>query len=437
MRTPWPSPDSIAARTPDDRDRVADLVRLGAILMVVLGHWLVGVVRVGNGAIEVERLIALVPESQPLTWVFQVMPLFFLVGGAVNAGSWRRAEEQGEAWPVWLRRRARRLLGPLLPLLALWLPLTALLRLSDVPEGWVAAAVDNALLPVWFLAVYLLAIALVPITLPLHRRFGVGVLAVALLGTAVVDLLHRAEVPLVGYVNYLLVWAGAHQVGYLWEEGRVPRGPRGGLTLAVAGAAALAAAFTVGGYPIALVAPGGGEPDSADPPTLAIWALLTVQLGLVTAARPALERWLQRPRVWAPVVVLGGVTMTIFLWHMTALIIVGALLLPTGVWPDLPEVDGTWWALRPLWLLLCTVVLVVLVAIFRRFEEVEDPVPREGRARALLGLGATVLGLAMILTGGVFEPDRPGGLPLGWIGLFVVGLGALGVLRPARTMDPT
>jgi peptidoglycan/LPS O-acetylase OafA/YrhL len=422
--------DRIDARTPEDRDRYVDLVRVAAILMVVLGHWLVGVVEVRDGAVVVDRLIAIVPETQPLTWLFQVLPLFFLVGGAVNAGSWLRAREGGEVWAVWLRRRARRLLGPLLPLLALWLPLTAVLRLTPVPEGWIAAAVDNALLPVWFLAVYVLAVALVPVTWALHRRFGVGVLVGLLAATALVDVLVRAGLPLVGSVNYLLVWGGAHQVGYLWHDGRLPRGPAATLGLAGGGAAAMAALLTVGGYPVAMVAPGRGIPDNTDPPSLALWALLAVQLGVVLALRGPLERRLRRPRVWAPVVLLGSVTMTIFLWHMTAAVLVAAAVHPTGLWPETATIDAGWWALRPVWLLLCTVVLALLVLMFRRFEEVADPVPRPGRLRPVVGLVATVVGLALVMTGGVYEPDRTGGLPLGALGVLAIGLGHLGVLRP-------
>jgi peptidoglycan/LPS O-acetylase OafA/YrhL len=430
MRLPSLDAERIEARTPADRDRYADLLRLTAILFVVVGHWLVGVIRTQDGAIQIDRLIAIVPATRPLTWLFQVMPLFFLIGGAVNAGSWCRAQEHGEPWAVWLRRRSRRLLRPLLPLLALWLPLTVVLRATPVPEGWVAAAVDNALLPVWFLAVYLLAIALVPATWALHRRYGLAVLAIAVVATGLVDVLHRAGVPVVGFANYLLVWAGAHQVGYLWYEDRLPRAPRASVGLVVAGVTAMALLLTVGGYPVAMVAPGQGLPDNADPPTLAMWALLTVQLGLAALLRRPAERWLERPRVWAPIVLGGTVTMTVFLWHMTALVLVAAATHPTGLWPETATIDATWWALRPVWLLLCGATLAGLVLVFRQFEDVADPIPRAGRLRALAGLAATVTGLGLVLTGGVYEADRTGGLPLGPLGLLLTGLGALGVLRP-------
>lgn len=81
-------------------------------------------------------------------------------------------------------------------------------------------------------------------------------------------------------------------------------------------------------------------------------------------------------------------------------------------------------------MLRCGAALTRLVAVFRRFEDVADPIPRAARLRALAGLAATVTGLGLVLTGGVDEADRTGGLPLGPLGLLLVGLGALGVLRP-------
>jgi len=125
--------------------------------------------------------------------------------------------------------------------------------------------------------------------------------------------------------------------------------------------------------------------------------------------------------------------MTVFLWHMTALVIAAVLTHPTGLWPETPQIDGTWWALRPLWLALCGMVLAGLVTAFRRFEEVPDPIPEQRRVRTLLGLIATTVGLGIVLTEGIYQADT--GIPWVPVGLLLIGLGNLGVLRPRRTAD--
>ena len=59
--------------------------------------------------------------------------------------------------------------------------------------------------------------------------------------------------------------------------------------------------------------------------------------------------------------------MTVFAWHMTALVAV--IGVAQGLGFELPsETSGGWWALRPLWLVAPAAVLAVLVAAFARFE---------------------------------------------------------------------
>jgi hypothetical protein len=67
-------------------------------------------------------------------------------------------------------------------------------------------------LQLWFLPVYLLQIALTPVMLAAHRRWGLAVPAVMAAAAAGVDVgVVGPRLPVLGYANYLLVWGSMHQ----------------------------------------------------------------------------------------------------------------------------------------------------------------------------------------------------------------------------------
>ncbi|GHH88940.1 acyltransferase family protein [Streptomyces capitiformicae] len=95
------------------RDRYVDFLRAWAIVLVVIGHWLItALVRGPGGEITALELLAVIPWTQWLTLGFQVMPLFFLAGGHAAGGSWVRARAAGGTAAGWVARRALRLLLP-------------------------------------------------------------------------------------------------------------------------------------------------------------------------------------------------------------------------------------------------------------------------------------------------------------------------------------
>ena len=422
------------ARTPPDRDRYADLIRVLAILVVIYGHWIAAVVLIDDGELVATQLLVVEPWTRVATWVAQVMPLFFLVGGRVNADSLGRAAELGQTTAAWVRKRSRRLLRPLLPLLAVWLPLGPVLAAAGAPQALVEEVTGAAFIPLWFLVVYLLVIVLAPMTWWAHQRFGLAVLAAGVPLVAVVDVLDRAEVPAVGQVNYLLVFGLAHQLGYFWAQGRLPDG-RQGLHLAWSGLVAALLLVGLAGYPGSMVGLQADADSNATPPTLALLALTVTQLGVVLALRRPVNRWLHdHPMPWAAVGMLGTAIITLFLWHMTALVIVAAATHLTGWWPQMTDLDGQWWALRPAWLALCTVALVPLVLLFRRFEGAGDPVPG-GTGTTVAGVAATAGGLGVILAEGLYDPDRPLGLPVLALAVLAAGLWLLGIHHPERRKE--
>ena len=212
----------LAAATPTSRNRVVDLLRAAAILVVVLGHWLLAAVVVRDGELVIGHLLDLAPWTHPLTWVCQVMPVFFLVGGYSNALSWRSAVRRGETYAGWLRARLRRLLTPVVPLLLVWLVASSVAYAAGVPGSTLRTASQVALVPTWFLAAYVVVCAVAPATLWLWERTGWWSVAGGLVLGALVDLVSIGTDTLaVGFANYLVVWASVHQVGYAWLDGRL------------------------------------------------------------------------------------------------------------------------------------------------------------------------------------------------------------------------
>ena len=87
-KTVWSRARAMAEMAPPERNRYVDFLRGLSILAVVVGHWLVAAPYVdGAGDVVGGNLLGIIPWTQWLTWVFQVMPLFFLVGGFSNGVS--------------------------------------------------------------------------------------------------------------------------------------------------------------------------------------------------------------------------------------------------------------------------------------------------------------------------------------------------------------
>ena len=110
----------MAAQTPKERNRYVDFLRSLSILVVIVGHWLIATAYYVDGTLTSEHLLKTQPQTQWLTWIFQVMPIFFIVGGYSNAVSLESARRKGIAYAGWLSARLNRLVAPLLVLLIAW-----------------------------------------------------------------------------------------------------------------------------------------------------------------------------------------------------------------------------------------------------------------------------------------------------------------------------
>ncbi|OWA22080.1 acyltransferase family protein [Streptomyces sp. CS057] len=410
----------LAGATPATRDRYVDLLRVASLGAVVLGHWLMAAVTpdgVGN-------LLAVVPALQPLTWLLQVMPVFFFVGGFSHALSYRsllrkrpegpegaeRPEgSEGSVYSAFLRARLQRLLRPTMVFVLVWGAAALLVQLLGGGGGLTGVTLRMVTQPLWFIGIYLAMVAFTPPLLRLHERYGWGAFA-GLTGAAVaVDVLRfAAGVPYVEFLNFAFVWLAVHQLGFLRADGRIHL--RRAALLAGGGLVTATALVAFGPYPLSMVGMPGEKVSNMAPPTLALLCHGLWLVGAVELLRAPAARLLERPRVWRTVVAANGVAMTAFLWHLTAMFGVYGAMLALDV--ELPApASAAWWAQVPLRIALAAALTAGLVAAFRTFERPVAAAPGATGATGagpLAALGATlcllgVLGLSMVGFGGLLD----------------------------------
>ncbi len=414
MRTVTPPRpvSALAAATPSTRERYVDFLRVFSLAIVMLGHWLMAVIEWRDGRLVAGNILEAAPAAQWLTWMFQIMPVFFLVGGFSNTASWTAAVRDGRGYGAWLGSRLTRLVRPVLAFVAVWSGVVVVLHVAGVAPASVRAG--SIAQPLWFLAVYVVVVAVAPLMVAAQRRWGWGVSVALAAGVALVDLARWPfGVPMVGWANMALVWLFAHQLGVAWRDGALAGwSRRRTLLLAVIGLGGLFVLTGAGGYPHSMVGGVGEARTNTFPPSLALVALAVWQFGVALLLRPVVDRWLDRPRAWATVVVANGMAMTVFLWHLTALVIVAAVALPSGWMPQPAAGSAAWWAWRPVWILALGVALVPLVAVFARVElRRAMPVAPSARRAALAAL-LIAGGLAVLARKGFVNPGMPLGLPI-------------------------
>ena len=380
------------------RNRYADLLRVWAIGGVVYGHWLLTDITYRGGRLSGVNALLYVGWGRWVTLLFQVMPVFFLVGGYANAVSWTAHHERGESWTVWVRGRAMRLLWPATGYVLVAELTVAGARGAGVSTAEMAQAGWFTALHLWFLPVYLLLIALTPVMLAAHRRWGLAVPAVMAVGAAGVDaVVLGLHLPVIGFANYLLVWGSMHQWGFAWQDGSPAPPPVRPLALAAAGAALLAGLLTVGPFPVDMI--GAGERvGNTSPPSIALLAFAAAQAGLLLALEPAGLRLLARRRWWRTVRRLNTYVMNVYLWHMTPVILVATAFYATGVMPQPAVGTALWWELRPAWFALLTVVLAPLAVAITWAERPLRLIPAGPGSPGHWSPVLLALGLAAVMT---------------------------------------
>jgi len=378
---PAPSPPAQASGAPGPagRDTFVDAVRaLGTVAVVTL-HWLMADATWDGTSLHVGNALAH-GAAWTLTWVLQVLPLLFFAAGAAAgyhqsraAAAARVAGMPGTGWARTLGRRVRGLARPVAALAVVWVVAVAALQGAGVPAGALRRMATMAPQPLWFLLVWLALVGVAPLLLRAWRRWRGRALAMAVALPLAVDVLRfGAGLQPLGWANVLLVWAVPFLAGLAYADerasGRSPS-PRPaalwtGLVLALASMVVL---VTVSPYPLSMVGMPGQAMSNLCPPTAPVVAQAVAQVCAILLARTAIERWARgagrRPVAW-----LAGRSVTVYLWHLTAMFtVVGLDLLVLH--ERLPEPWGVdWWASRPVWFGAFALVLAVLVRVFGRFE---------------------------------------------------------------------
>jgi hypothetical protein len=389
-----------------------DFLRAVSILAVIVGHWIVAAPYVTGGELNLGSMLEYQSWTRWLTWGFQVMPVFFLVGGYSNGVSWAAARRDGRGYGEWLNARLQRLIGPVMPLLFLWVVLGAGAHQMGIDPELIKGGSQMALIPIWFLAVYVMVVALVPATHAAWRRFGFASFWALVLAAAVDDILFFvADLRGLGWFNYGFIWLAVHQLGYAWHSGKL-HGPRKAIPWALGGMTLLLGLVTFGPYPVSMVSVAGEAVSNSLPPKLPMLALGLWQCGLFLTLEAPFRRWLERAWPWTGTVLVNGMIMTIYLWHLTAAtLVLGMALLLGDLGLTAYPGSGTWWALRPAWVAVYLIALTPLVLLFGRFEGARAGVAAVAPWRLVLGAVLVCGGLALLALDGI------GGS--GWLGLRV------------------
>lgn len=378
------------------RDRAVDVARLASLVVVMVGHCVLLLATRDSAGLRIGNLIGEVPAIAPLTWLAQVMPLFFVAGGAAGGYGYRR----GIPWGTWLLTRAQRLCRPVFWYLGAWTVGLIVVRLAwGGPSAERLGRESVALL--WFLGVYLVALAFVPALtrLPGCRAVVVTVVGLLALSAAIDGVRFATGTLTAGAPNFVVVWLIPVVIGVGYARGLIPR-PAAAVGAALALGAAMLVAVT-GPYDHSLVVTGAEKVSNVTPPTALLALHCTWMSCAFVVLAPALRRWAAGPRVWGVVVAGNRAAMTLYLWHIPAIAVAALGLNAVGL--DAWDVHAPGFLVR---LLLRMVVFVAVMTVFlfalaplehRRLPWWDDAVAASGARAVAAGAAVCAAGVILVL----------------------------------------
>jgi peptidoglycan/LPS O-acetylase OafA/YrhL len=383
---------------PTGRDSAIDFLRAICITGVVLLHAImVGVTVVDDGPV-----FANASEGTwwivPISWVLQVMPLFFIIGGFAGYISFGRTQARGGTASAFVAARVHRLLRPALFAIAIVGAALAALSIAGVPADIIAVAGFRYSQPLWFLGVFLGCQALLPALARAHARKPLITVAALVAASLSVDALRAITgLEAVGFLNLAFVWLALQQIGFFLADGAIDRLSL--RTRAIAGAVALITlfgAFATGVYSPDLIA-------NINPPTAALLLVGVVHLSAVSLLRDRIDAFAHRQAAGVFTAFVNRRSMTIYLWHMPTLLAMAGICatasLTTGL--ALPEPSSfAWWVSRPLWLATALTLTAVIAVALTRIEAQPSPRPAGSTRRIVLAAVLGVVSVVLLLVTG-------------------------------------
>lgn len=374
--------DSPARTVPAGRDLTLDLTRVACVVLVVFVHILfTGVGRGADGALLIERTVESQTWFDAASWIANIMPLFFVVGGFAARAGRRSALARGDSTDDFVRVRLARLARPAVPVLVFFTIALAAVRMLGIDPALVDTIAIGVGSPLWFLAAYMIAQALAPAMMRWHERHGARVLLVLFAAALAVDavrflivggMLGVENVPPTGYgvgqelfgiPNVVFVWLFAQQVGFFLFDGWFTRRAWWQLAGVVLGGYALLWAMVwLGGYSWSML-------GNQWPPTATMAVLAVVQAAALTLLHRPLTALMSTGPAQGVVFLLGSRLMTVYLWHLPMIMVLTGvqLLLPL---PMPAPGSPAWWWTRPVFLLAVLAGVWLASLWLVRFERV-------------------------------------------------------------------
>ncbi|WP_285363219.1 acyltransferase [Microbacterium sp. LMC-P-041] len=388
------APPRIAPRPPlpAGRDAAIDLLRAICVAGVVLLHAIMVGVTIADGSPVFANASEGTSWIIPVSWVLQVMPLFFIIGGFAGHIAFRRSQARGGTASDFIAARVHRLLRPALFAIAVVGVALAALRVAGVPADIIVTAGFRYSQPLWFLGVFLGCQALLPALSRAHARRPLVTVAALVWASVCVDVVRASTgVEGLGFLNLAFVWLALQQIGFFLADGTIDRLPRA--TRALVGAAALTAliaAFATGIYSPDLIA-------NINPPTAALLLVGVVHLSAVSLLRDRIDALSHRPVPAAFGAFVNRRTMTIYLWHMPVLLAMAGISavasLVSGI--ALPDPSSvSWWVSRPIWLAVALTLTAAIAISLTRIETQPSPRSADRTHRVVI---AAVLGITSVV----------------------------------------